>query len=100
MIRWRRRPRDQVGAVIDQDRELVATEPSGDIVGAQDFAQAVGDVHEEAIARRVAQRVVDDLEVVEIEEQDHRESVRRPAIQLLLHALEEQARLASPVSGS
>ena len=50
-----------------QDRELVAAE-AGEHVGlAQAAAQRVGDAHDQLVAGRVAERVVDRLEVVEVE---------------------------------
>ena len=50
-----------------QDRELVAAE-AGEHVGlAQAAAQRVGDAHDQLVAGGVAERVVDRLEVVEVE---------------------------------
>ena len=52
-----------------QDGELVAAEAGDDVARSQDAAQPLGHAAEEAIAGAVAERVVDDLEVVEVDEQ-------------------------------
>ena len=54
----------------DHHRELVAAEAGDHVAGAQHAAQALGDDLEQAVAGPVAERVVDDLEVVEVDEQD------------------------------
>ena len=54
----------------DQDRELVATLASGDVVGPDRHGESLGDLDEEAVAGPMPERVVDDLEVVDVEEQD------------------------------
>ena len=48
----------------EDDRELVAAHPAGDVRGADDVADAVGHLGENGIAREVADLVVDRLEVV------------------------------------
>ena len=50
-------------------RELVAAEARGDVGGRHAGAQAVGDARSAAVADGVAERVVDGLEVVEVDEQ-------------------------------
>ena len=55
---------------LDQDREFIAALAGRDVVGPDRGGQSFGDLDEEAIARRVSERVVDDLEVVHVEEQD------------------------------
>ena len=52
-----------------QDGELVAAEAGHDVGRTQHAAQPLGDAAEQAIAGAVAERVVDDLEVVEVDEQ-------------------------------
>ena len=48
--------------------ELIATQPRGEVLGADLMADALRDGDEELIADGMPQRVVDDLEVVEVEE--------------------------------
>ena len=66
---------DRRRRVLEQHRELVAAEARGEIVLAQRGAQALGDGHEQRVAGRVPERVVDALEVVEVEEHDRRRVV-------------------------
>ena len=63
-----------VGAreILEQDGELVAAEPRGGVLGAQAGRQSLGGRAQQLVADRVAEAVVDRLEVVEIDE-DHRE---------------------------
>ncbi len=61
----------------DQD-EFVAADARGRIDLADAFLQAFGSDHQHAVAEPVAQRVVDLLEAVEVEEQ-HRELHARHA---------------------
>jgi len=65
--------------VVDQHQELVAAEAAdhvpaeigpGGVRGAQGAAQAAGDLAQHLVAGLMAQRVVDQLEAVEIEEHD------------------------------
>ena len=60
------------GGFIENDDEFVAAEPRHDVARAQCMAQPVGDLHQQEVAGVVSQRIVDDLEAVEIDEQ-HRE---------------------------
>ena len=55
-----------------EDRELVAAQAGDGVVGAQRVAQPLAADLEQAVAGGVAERVVDLLEVVEVEEGDHR----------------------------
>ncbi len=55
-----------------EDGELVAAEAGDGVAGAQCVAQAVAGDLQQAVARGVAERVVDPLEVVEVEEGDDR----------------------------
>ena len=50
-----------------QDRELVAAEAGDDVGRAQPLAQHARDARQQAVAGRVAERVVDGLEAVEVE---------------------------------
>src|SRR5207302_335683 len=56
------------GQVGQQDQELVATLPRDNIRVADGFTQARADRLQELVARRVAEAVVDELEVVEVDE--------------------------------
>ena len=51
-----------------QDDELVAAEPRHDVGLAHDLAQPLGDRAQQLVAAGVAQRVVDLLELVEVDE--------------------------------
>ena len=59
-----------------QDRELVTTEPGDGIRAAQTLTQQVGDVDDQLVARLVAERVIDGLEMVEVE--DEQSAARSP----------------------
>ena len=76
--------------VAEQQAELVATEARDDVVRPQARLQPLGDRHEQAVADVVAQRVVHELEAVDVEEQ-HGDLpvVRRRVEQRLLEPLEE-----------
>ena len=69
-----------VGDVGQQDGELVAAEAGEDVVAAQRLAQARGDVDEQLVAVLVAQRVVDLLEAVEVDEQSAASEPSRAAL--------------------
>ena len=58
-----------------QDGELVTAEARDDVAGSQDAAQPVRERREQAVADFVAERVVDDLETVEVDEEDRERSV-------------------------
>ena len=60
----------EVGRVLGQDRELVAAEAGHEVALADRPGDPLGDRDEQRVAGRVAERVVDDLEVVEVDEQD------------------------------
>jgi hypothetical protein len=71
-----------------QDGELVAAEARDDVVGAQHAAQPLGDGAQEPVARAMAERIVDDLEVVEVDE-EHRH-LPAAAHQRAVEALQEE----------
>src|SRR3954452_454770 len=65
---------DRAGAalaleVLTEDDELVAAEAGDRVRGPQRVLEAPGDVAQEAVAGGVAERVVDELEAVEVHEQ-------------------------------
>ena len=71
------------------DDELVAAETGHEVVGPDGVGEPVGHGQEELVARLVAEGVVDELEVVEVDEQ-HRHRRLRPG-ELLAQRLPQQA---------
>jgi hypothetical protein len=65
----------------DEDHELVATEPCKHVLRPERPAQALRDSDQQPIADGVAERVVDHLEVVEVDEYDGHPPLRRRGIQ-------------------
>ena len=61
--------------LLDEDRELVASEPRDRVARRQRIPQSSADTAQERIARDMTEAVVHGLEVVEVEEQ-HRDSSR------------------------
>lgn len=61
-----------VGVAVEQDRELIPAEAGGGVGGAHGGGEAFGDGDEQVVAGVVAQAVVDDLEVVEVQD-EHRQ---------------------------
>ena len=59
--------------VLLEHHELVAAEAGHEIFRPQHGAQAIGDGAEQVVAARMAQRVVDLLELIEVDEQQRRE---------------------------
>ena len=57
------------GGFLQDDDEFVAAEPRHDVARTQRAAQPAGDFHQQHVAGIMAQRIVDDLEAVEIDEQ-------------------------------
>ena len=64
--------------VAEQHSELVAAESCRGVGRACDPPQAVGDLDEQVVADQVAQRIVDQLELVQVEEDDGVGPVRLP----------------------
>ena len=56
-----------IGGAIGDDGELVAAEAGHQILAAHDVAQPLGDVEDELVADVMAERVVDVLEVIEVD---------------------------------
>ncbi len=73
-----------------QDRELVTGQARGDVVGAQDPAEAVGHVLQDTVAGGVTEAVVDELEAVEVDEQQRQALGARRGRHGLADALQEQ----------
>ena len=68
-------PRDLGGVLLgadarDEQRELVAAEARDRVALADVLLDPLGDLAQQLVADRVAERVVDDLEAVEVEEED------------------------------
>ena len=87
---------------LQQDGELVAAQARGGVHLAEGRAQPVGDADEQLVAGGVAQRVVDGLEVVEVDERDRDDLVvpRRAAAAPARCGRGSSARFGRPVSGS
>ena len=76
---------------VDQHDELVAPEPSDGVPLAEDAGQPVGHQEEQLVTRRVAEGVVDVLEVVEIQEEGGHRGVLAPEPQHhLLEPVEDE----------
>ena len=56
----------------EDERELVAAEPAGDVAAARDVGEHLGDTAQHSVAGQVAVGVVDALEPVEVDEQQSR----------------------------
>ena len=87
---------------LEQDRELVAAEARDRVRGTRRLDEALGGGLQQAVARIVAERVVDVLEVVEVEEHD-RDALAASdarASSACWTRLRNRLRLASSVSGS
>ena len=86
--------------VLEQDRELVAAEARGGVDAAHGAVEPPRDRDQHLVADRVPERVVDLLEVVEVEE-EHRERavVAAPAGQRLARGLDEHRAVGEPGDG-
>jgi hypothetical protein len=58
-----------IADVFDENRELIATQTRRRVAGTQAALQALGDAFQQQIAHFVAQRIVHDLEPVEVEKE-------------------------------
>ena len=77
--------------VLEQDRELVAAEARGGVGGADARRHALGHLEQDPVAGRVAEAVVDGLEVVEVDEQHgHPDAVAQRPRDRVADALVEQ----------
>ena len=73
------RPAEPV-LVGQQQRELVAAESRGEVVAPDAALDPLRHRGQQPVARGVAERVVDDLEVVQVEEQHRQHAARRPGL--------------------
>ena len=88
---------DALATVLEQDRELVATEPGRRVRRAEARPQPLPHLAQQTVAGRVSERVVDRLEVVEVHEQDrHRQVGARQALQRVLDAVAEERAVREP----
>ena len=94
-------PRDgHLRGIPEKHGELIAPDSGGKVAGPQRRLDSVADGRQELVAGGVAERVVDDLEVVEIEEQDDRDEpggIGR--LEALGHALGEECPVGEPRQG-
>ena len=80
-----------VADLVEQHRELVATQAARRVLGADRVGDAPGDLDQEAVALAVPQRVVHGLEVIEIQEQDRRHvALASPPAERMADAIREQ----------
>ena len=82
------------GSRLDQHGELVAAEAGHGVAGAGGGAEAFGDSHEQAVAGRMPEAVVDRLEVVEVQEQ-HGDRIGAPVA--AVHGMGEPVQEQRPV---
>jgi len=94
-----RRGRLGVGDPLQQHGELVPAKAGGHVGGAQAALEPPGRGHQKLVAGRVAEAVVDVLEVVQVDEQ-HGHVALAGAGQGVLDPLGEQGPVARPVSPS
>ena len=88
-----------VADVVEQQRELVAAVARDGVAGAQRAFDPLRDRHQQAVADEVAERVVDELEAVEVEEQHGAAElavVAARALRLELEAVEEERAVGQP----
>ena len=78
-----------IGAAGGDDREFVAAEPGDQVVAAQGAGEPLGDAADQLVADRMAERIVDVLEMVEIDVEHGRG--RTALAHLLDHRLEPLA---------
>jgi hypothetical protein len=77
--------------VLQQQRELVTAEAGRRVTGADARGQALADLDQHLVAGGVAEAVVDDLEVVEVQEDHGHAAVLAPAAsERMAYALDEQ----------
>ena len=86
-----------VADLVEEDGELVAGQPARGVARPDGVGQPARDLDEEPIARAVTQRVVDRLEVVEVEEQDRRHRpVASPTCERVRDPIREQGPVGEP----
>ncbi len=79
------------GQVLEEDRELIASQAGDAVGGPAAGAQALAYRDQQEVARTVAETVVDGLEIVEVEEQHrHHPTGATAPLHGVLHSLGEQ----------
>ena len=77
--------------VRDEDGEFVATEPCRGVGSAKALADALGGLDQQAVAGQVAETVVDELELVDVEEQHGDLTVRTlGSCECVIEAIDEE----------
>ncbi len=96
------RDRIALGADSEEDRELVAPDSRDGVCRPDGGCESCADHREQAVARDVAEGVVDALEVVEVEEQHgHRSVDPVPPVEGVRRcACRSRARFGSPLTAS
>ena len=87
-------------AIVEHHHELVAAVPARRCPLAAAAAQASGDLDQQLVADRMAERVVDVLEVVDVEEQERHLAIGRRVANASSISSRSSARLGRPVSAS
>jgi hypothetical protein len=90
----------EIGGVLQQQRELVSAQARDGVLRAQARGQAMADFHQKPVADLLAERVVQDLETVQIEE-EHRQVGAGPlrAGQGVGEAVHEEGPVGQPGQG-
>ena len=84
-------------AGLEQHGELVAAQPRGGVAGGEPLGEAARARLQQLVAGRVAERVVDLLEVVEVDEQHREPLVLRVArVERVLQPVDEQRAVGEP----
>ena len=86
----------RVAQGILQDHELVAAEAGDDVGAAHGVAQPVGDGAQELVAAGMPQRVVDLLELVEVDEVDGKRAAAAQARHRRVHLVAEERAVGQP----
>ena len=83
--------------LLDHHGELVAAEPCTRVLGTDARLEPLRDLDEQLVAGRVAEAVVDRLEVVEIDEQDREEVLpAMPPLERMRDAIREEHPVREP----
>ena len=93
-------PGDLLGAgaigLLQQERELVAAQAAGRVLGAQDAHQPLGHEAQQIVTGRMSERVVDGLEVVQVNEQDGQACRLLPPNEGMRETVNEQDTIRQP----
>ena len=94
-----REPRRVLGIGVDEHgSELVTADPDQDVSAAQRAGEARAELTQQLVARGVTERVVDLLEMVEVDEQEREVARRRLGVGVVGEVRVEQRGEAAPVS--